>query len=43
MKMHAFARLLTGAALVLGLGTAALADDTLDRGIGSNGPRWTRR
>lgn len=35
MKMKGLAGLMAGAVLAFGLGTAAMADDTLDRGIGS--------
>ena len=35
MKMKGMGRLLASAALIFGLGTAAMADDILDRGIGS--------
>ena len=35
MKMQGLGRMLVSAALAFGLGTAAMADDTLDRGIGS--------
>jgi hypothetical protein len=43
-KGKSWSRWLAGAAIALALATGpALADDTLDRGVDRNGPRWTRR